>query len=81
MFSVLDAMFIRPLPYQDASRIFPLRTYSPQNYTQPASYPEYLDRRRETKAFSALAAYSSFRSVNFENGGEGDFARGGLHLG
>lgn len=69
VFSVLDAVFIRPLPYDQPSRIFSLETYSPQNYTQPASYPEYLDWRRETKAFSALAAYNSYSSVNFENGG------------
>ncbi len=69
VFSVVDAVFIRPLPYNQPSRIFSLRTYSPQNYTQPASYPEYLDWRRDTKAFSALAAYSSYSSVNFENGG------------
>ncbi len=68
VFSVLDTVFIRPLPYDHPDQIFSLRTYSPQNYTQPASYPEYLDWRRETKAFSALAAYNSYRSVNFENG-------------
>lgn len=69
VFSVLDAVFIRPLPYNQADRIFSLRTYSPQNYTQPASYPEYVDWRRETKSFSALAAYNSYSSVNFEKGG------------
>lgn len=68
VFSVLDAVFIRPLPYNRPDRIFSLRTYSPQNYTQPASYPEYLDWRRDTKSFSALAAYNSYSSVNFENG-------------
>ena len=41
VFSVLDAVFIRPLPYHDASRIFSVLTYSPQGYSQPASYPEY----------------------------------------
>lgn len=69
VFSVLDAVFIRPVPYHQADRIFYLRTYSPQNYTQPASYPEYLDWRRNAKSFSALAAYNNFGSVNFETGG------------
>lgn len=69
VFSVLDTVFIRPLPYNQPDRIFALRTYSPQNYTQPASYPEYLDWRREAKSFSALAAYNNYTSVNFENGG------------
>jgi len=66
VFSVLDAVFIRPLPYRDADRIFSLRTYSPQGYTQPASYPEFVDWRREMKSFSALAGYNSFRGVNAE---------------
>src|SRR5579875_1541424 len=69
VFSVLDTVFIRPLPYNQPDRIFALRTYSPQNYTQPASYPEYLDLRRDTKSFSALAAYNSYSGVNFEHGG------------
>jgi predicted permease len=66
VFSVLDAVFLRPLPYRDPTRIFTLRTISPQGYTQPASYPEYLDWRRETRSFSALAGYSSFGGVNAE---------------
>ena len=69
VFSVLDAVFIRPLPYNQSDRIFSLTTYSPQNYTQPASYPEYKDWRRETKSFSVFAAYNSFGGVNFENSG------------
>jgi len=66
VFSVIDAAFLRPLPYRDADRIFSLRTYSPQGYTQPSSYPEYLDWRRDTHAFSALAGYNTFKSVNAE---------------
>ncbi len=66
VFSVLDAVFIRPFPYRDSSRIVALRTYSPQGYTQPASYPEYQDWRRGSSSFSAVAAYNSFRSVNVE---------------
>ncbi|MBV8205698.1 MAG: ABC transporter permease [Acidobacteria bacterium] len=69
VFSVLDAVFIRPLPYDDPSRIFALRTYSPQNFTQPASYPEFVDWQRDCKSFSALAAYSAFGSLNFEMDG------------
>ena len=68
VFSVLYAVFIQPLPYHRPQRIVSLRTISPQNYTQPASYPEFLDWRRDARSFSALAAYSSFGSVNFQNG-------------
>jgi putative ABC transport system permease protein len=65
VFSVLYAILIRPLPYQDPSRIFFLQTYSPQGYTQPTSYPEYKEWRRENQSFSALAGFSR-GSANFE---------------
>jgi len=65
VFSVIDAVLIRPLPYDDPESILYLRTNSPQGYTQPASYPEYLDWRRENQVFSALAGYSA-GSANFE---------------
>ena len=66
VFSVIYAMLIRPLPYDHPGRIFSLDTYSPQGYFQPASYPEYLDWRRENRTFSALAAYNPYGSANFE---------------
>jgi len=66
VFSVIYAELIRPLPYDHPDRIFYLQTTSPQGYSQPASYPEYLDWRRENHVFSALAAYSAYGSVNFE---------------
>lgn len=66
VFSVLYAMLIRPLPYQDADRIVALETRSPQGYTQPASFPEYEDWRRMSHGFSALAGYSDYGTVNFE---------------
>ena len=65
VFSVLYAVLIRPLPYQDPNQIYFLQTYSPQGYTQPSSYPEYLTWRRENQGFSALAGYSR-GSANFE---------------
>lgn len=66
VFSVLYAMLIRPLPYADADRIVALETRSPEGYTQPASYPEYLEWRQMSHAFSALAGYSAYGTVNFE---------------
>ncbi len=66
IFSVLYAMVIRPLPYSHPDRIVALHTYSPEGYTQPASWPEYEDWRRMGSSFSALAAYNDSSSVNFE---------------
>jgi len=66
IFSVLYAMLIRPLPYSDPDGIVALQPRSPQGYTQPASYPEYLDWRRMNHTLAALAGYSAFSTVNFE---------------
>lgn len=67
VFSVLYAMIIRPLPYAHPERIVALETHSPQGYTQPASYPEYLDWRKLSHSFTALAGRNGLGgTVNFE---------------
>jgi putative ABC transport system permease protein len=73
IFSVLYAMLIRPLPYSDPDKLVALQPRSPQGYTQPASYPEYLDWRQMNHSLQHLAAYSAFSTVNFE-GPEGPVA-------
>ncbi|ADW68720.1 ABC transporter permease [Granulicella tundricola] len=67
VFSVLDAMVVRPLPYKNPDSIVVLRTWSPQGYGQPASWLQYLDWRRENKTLSALAGYG-MDSINMESG-------------
>ncbi len=69
IFSVMDAVFLRPLPYPQPERMFSLRTYSPQGYTQPAAYPEFVDWRREGAPFAEVGGYSTFQSVNAELSG------------
>jgi putative ABC transport system permease protein len=66
VFSVVYAVWIRPLPYNEPERIIYVQPYSPQGYTQSVSYPDYLDWRRENHAFSALAAYNHYGDANFE---------------
>jgi putative ABC transport system permease protein len=70
VFSVLDAVFLRPLPYNHPERIFALRTISTQGYTQPASYPEFLDWRRDAAPQINVAGYSGISSeINAELNG------------
>jgi putative ABC transport system permease protein len=66
VFSVIYAVMIQPLPYEHPETIVVPQTYSPQGYTQPASYPEYVDWRTQNHSFSALAAVSAFRRINLE---------------
>src|SRR5271170_1942130 len=58
VFSVIYAVIIQPLPYDHPQSIVVPRTYSPQGYSQPPSYPEYLDWRKQNDSFSALAGFS-----------------------
>ncbi len=66
VFSVLDATIVRPLPYNDPDSIVSPKTYSPEGYTQPASWPQYLDWRKDNSTLSALAGYMS-QSANLES--------------
>jgi putative ABC transport system permease protein len=66
VFSSIYAVLIRPLPFDHPERIVSLETWSPQGYTQPAAYPEYLDWRRESHVFAVLSVFNSYGSANFE---------------
>ena len=62
VFSVLDAVVLRPLPYSHPSRIVDFDTHnSAGGYYQPASWPSYLDERKQTTSFEALAGYFRWR--------------------
>ena len=66
VFSVIYAVMIQPLPYDHPGRIVVPQTFSPQGYEQTASYPEYLDWRKQSRSFSALAAFRPYRRINLE---------------
>ena len=59
VFSVFDALLIRPLPYGQPDRIVVTVPRSPSGYTQPASSPEYQYWRAQNHSLSALAGYST----------------------
>lgn len=66
IFSVVYAALLRPLPYEKPDRLITLgevRGADPANPNQPqywnASYPDFLDWRRATKAFQALAGFTN----------------------
>ncbi len=70
MFSVLDAVLLRPLPYHGVDRIVEVRTKAAANFQQPASWPEYLDMRRLNTTFSALAAVEYGSGVTLTQGNQ-----------
>src|SRR5271168_1494584 len=66
VFSVIDAVLLRPLPSAHQERLVFPDTTSAQAYSQPPSYLSYLDTRAQLKTFDALAGYSSFNKINLE---------------
>src|SRR5215472_8810405 len=60
VFCVIDAVILRPLPYANPERIVNLETLSRSRYTQPASWPGYVDERAQARSFAALAGYVNY---------------------
>jgi len=56
VFSVVDTVLLRPLPYADAERLVAVFATSPLNYRGPLSPADFVDFRRDSRAFEELAA-------------------------
>jgi len=68
MFSVMDAVLLRPLPYADARRIVDIQTWSSSGYWQTSSWPGYLEMRKLALTFEALAGYEDFWGMTLKVG-------------
>jgi len=60
VFSVLNVILFRPLPYRDARRIVALRQENPSRglTQQLVSVPDYFDWERENQVFESIAAWN-----------------------
>ncbi len=67
VFSVIDAVLLRPLPFAHQGRLVFPDTHARSGYQQPWSYPSYLDARADLKTFEALAGYSDYLHLNLES--------------
>jgi len=67
IFSVVDAVILRPLPFDHPELIYTPRTIAKQGYGQPFSYPSFKDAREQVRTFSALSGVWAYASVNLES--------------
>jgi len=56
IFSVIDAMLIRPLPYKDAHRLVLVFETETQLSTAPVTPPDFFDWKEQNHVFEAMAA-------------------------
>ena len=68
VFSVIDAVLIRPLPYANQNRlVLPILLTRTGEDTMPSSYLSYLDLRASLRTFDQLAGYSTFGNLNLDS--------------
>jgi len=71
VFCVIDAVILRPLPYANPDKIVDIESRSRSGYTQPASWPSYVDERAQATAFAALAGYANYFTYTAETPSSG----------
>jgi predicted permease len=59
IFSVVEAVLLRPLPFKDPERVVDLWQNNPQHgdWQGETSYPEFLDWKKQSSVFESMAVY------------------------
>ena len=60
IFSLVDAMLLRPLPFADPGRVMVVSSDSPSNPYEGVSYPDYRDLRDGAHSFDGVVASRMF---------------------
>ncbi len=75
VFSVVNAVLLKPLPYKDPDRLVRISGYSERIPGLSVSYPDFLDWRAQAASFELMAA-TQFGSYNLSGGGEPERLQG-----
>ena len=57
IFSVIDGVLLRPLPYRDPGRLVIMGEKTPEFDMMSVSYPNFLDWQRDSRSFASLGAH------------------------
>jgi putative ABC transport system permease protein len=69
LFSVADALFIRPLAVADPGRLVEVFTLSPSGFVEPLSWPEVRDLATQAPSLASVAAFDR-RGITLRHGDE-----------
>ena len=58
IFSTVNSVLLRPLPYRDSQRLMQLWETHPIIHSAQVAYPDFVDWRSQTKTFEQIAAYT-----------------------
>jgi putative ABC transport system permease protein len=58
IFSVVNGVLLRPLPFKDSARLVSLRETIGKDRVNPVAYPNYLDWRASSQSFEEMAAFT-----------------------
>src|SRR5204863_8892983 len=75
MFSIVNGVRLRPIPYAKPERLLKLYTSAPQFRDGSVSYPNYLDWQQRSQSFETLGAYRN-ETFNLTGQGEPERLRG-----
>src|SRR5258708_24126192 len=59
IFSVVNGVILRPLPYPDADRLVQIFETEPKLPTVPVNMADYLDWKKQARSFQSLAMYTA----------------------
>lgn len=77
IFTVVNAVLLRPLPYPEPERIMAIGRSFAANDVNPTSMPKFVFWREQSQSFEAMAAYRSIGSgVNLAGGNEPEYIPG-----
>lgn len=75
MFSIVNGVLLRPVPYAEPDRLLKLAESTAQFHDSSISYPNFLDWQQRARSFEGIAAYRN-DSFNVTGQGEPERLRG-----
>jgi putative ABC transport system permease protein len=79
LFSVIDAVLLRPLPFHDPGRLISVRSVDLRNSTQGGeiSYPAFLDWRSRNRSFEVMSVWNT-NNFTYTGGDQPESVPGGV---